>query len=163
MDRPLYWGALAATVACLAVARFSARRPLWRSRANAVGTSDLIVAATAAAILVFHCSAMFFADWVDAVPFAEAPAAAVRDLGSTVSKVSFWLPAVALVVALRQVWPPALALVVVTLAGVGYTMFVPHALNTHLAWLASAAVTLALLATMLVVPSRRGETGSPGV
>ncbi|MEJ7756214.1 MAG: hypothetical protein WKF83_07705 [Nocardioidaceae bacterium] len=32
------------------------------------------MAAIAVAVLVFHCAAMFFADWVDAVPFAEAPA-----------------------------------------------------------------------------------------
>lgn len=108
---------------------------------------------------------MFFADWVDAVPFAEAPAAAVRDLDSLASEVSYWVPAVALVIALRQVWvwPPAVALLVVTLGGVGYTMFVPHALTTHLAWLAAAVVTLVLLGTALVSSSvPRGSVSSAG-
>lgn len=98
---------------------------------------------------------MFFADWVDAVPFAEAPAAAVRDLDTLASEVSYWVPAAALVVALRRVWPPALVLLVVTLVGVGYTMFVPHPLTTHLAWLAAAVVTVVLTNTALVFPVRR--------
>ena len=116
-----------------------------------------MVVAAAVAVLVFHCMAMFFADWVDAVPFAEAPAAAVRDLDSLASEVSYWVPAAALVVALRRVWPPAL----LVLVGVGYTMFVPHALDTHLAWLAAAAVTVVLTGTALVFPARRqGHSGS---
>lgn len=98
---------------------------------------------------------MFFADWVNAVPFAEAPAAAVRDLDSLASEASYWVPAAALVIAQRRVWPPALVLLVVTLVGVGYTMFVPHPLTTHLAWLAAAVVTLMLINTALVFPVRR--------
>lgn len=154
MDQPIYWGVLAATALVLAGARLAARRPLWRSRARAISTGDLAVAVAAAAVLVFHCAAMFFAAWVDAVPFAEAPAAAVRDLDSLASEVSYWVPAAALVVALRRVWPPGLVLLVVTLVGVGYTMFVPHPLTTHLAWLAAAVVTVVLTSTALVYPGR---------
>lgn len=160
MNQPLYWGMLAAMAVFLVGARLTARRPLWRSRSTVVRTSDLVVTATAAAILVFHCSAMFFADWVDALWFAEAPAAVMRDLDSLMSKASYWVPAAALLIPLRRVWPPALVLLIVTLGGVGYTMFVPHALTTHLAWLAAAVVTLALLTTALVVPARRGEAGA---
>ncbi len=98
---------------------------------------------------------MFFADWVNAVPFTQAPAAAVRDLDSLASEISYWVPAAALVIALRRVWPPALALLVVTLVGVGYTMFVPHPLTTHLAWLAAAVIALVLTNTALVFPVRR--------
>lgn len=162
MDQPIYWGALAATAIVLAGARLVARRPLWRSRSRAISTGDLVVAVIAVAVLVFHCSAMFFADWVDAVPFAEAPAAAVRNLDGLVSEVSYWVPAAALVVALRRVWPPALALLVVTLVGVGYTMFVPHSLTTHLAWLAAAVVTVVLTSTALVSPVRRDGQSWPG-
>lgn len=157
MDQPIYWGALAATAAVLAGARLVARRPLWRSRSRAVSRGDLVVVATAVAVLVFHCSAMFFADWVAAVPFADAPAAAVRDLDSLASEVSYWVPAAALVVALRRVWPPALVLLVVTLAGVGYTMFVPHPLTTHLVWLAAAVVTVVLTNAALVFPAHRQD------
>ncbi len=104
--------------------------------------------------------AMFFSDWVAAVPFAEAPADAVRDLDSVASEVAYWVPAGALVIALRRVWPPALLLLVVTLVGVGYTMFVPHALTTHLTWLAAAVVSLILIATALVFLRRGGQSRS---
>ena len=72
MDQPIYWGLLLATASVLVGARLAARRPLWRSHSSAIPTGDLVVTVTAAAILAFHCAAMFFADWVDAVPFAEA-------------------------------------------------------------------------------------------
>ncbi len=161
MDQPIYWGVLAATAVIGAGARLAARRPLWPRRARAVPTGELVVAATAVALLVFHCAAMFFADWVDAVPFSEAPAAAVRDLDSLVSEVAYWVPAGALVIALRRVWPPALLLLGVTVVGVGYTMFVPHALTTHLAWLAAAGVSVVLVATALVLPARREGRSRP--
>lgn len=117
------------------------------------------MAAVMAAALVFHCAAMFFAGWVDAVPFAEQPAVAVRDLDSLASEVAYWVPAAGLVIALRRVWPPALGVLVVTLVGVGYTMFVPHSLSTHLAWIAAATITLVMVAAGLV--TMRGRVAQP--
>ena len=155
MDQSIYWGVLAATAIVGAGARLAARRPLWQRRASGLAMWESAVAAIAVALLVFHCMAMFFSDWVAVVPFADASAAAVRDLGSVASEVAYWAPAGALVIALRRVWPPALVLLVVTLVGVGYTMFVPHALTTHLTWLATAVVSLILIATALVFPLRR--------
>jgi hypothetical protein len=111
------------------------------------------------AALVFHCAAMFFADWVHAVPFADEPAQSVRALG-VVSQVAYWVPAVGLAVALRRVWPPGLGLLTATLVGVGYTMFVPHSLTTHLTWIAAAAITLVMIATALVAPLRRHAPAS---
>ena len=133
-----------------------ARRPLWPRHSSPVSPVELTAAGVAVTVLVFHCAAMFFADWVDAVPFAQPPARAVRSLGVT-SQVAYWLPAAGLVLALRRSWPPALALLGATLIGVGVTMFVPHALSTHLAWLSSAVVTVVLIATFLVVPPGRGS------
>lgn len=135
-----------------------ARRPLWPRLASPVSPVELTVAGVAVAVLVFHCAAMFFAGWVDVVPFAQLPARMVRSLGVT-SQLAYWLPAAALVIALRRSWPPALAVLGATLIGVGVTMFVPHALSTHLAWLASAVVTVVLIATLLVVPPGRGGQG----
>lgn len=117
--------------------------------------------AAAVAVLVFHCATMFFADWVDAVPFAEASADVVRALGPA-SQVAYWVPALALVIALRRVWPPALALLIVTLVAVGYTMFVRHPLSTHLAWLGAAAGILVLILTALVFPVRRDKALTSG-
>jgi hypothetical protein len=105
-------------------------------------------------VLAFHCATMFFASWVDAVPLAKAPADVVRALGPA-SQVAYWVPAITLVMALRRIWRPALALLIVTLFGVGYTMFVPHPLFTHLAWLGATSGVLVLIMTALVSPVRR--------
>lgn len=156
MDQPLFWAVLAATAVVGAGVRLAARRPLWPRHSSAVPMGDLVVAAIAVAVLVFHCAAMFFADWVGAVPFAEAPADAVRALGPA-SRVGYWVPAGGLVIALRRVWPPALGLLIVTLVGVGCTMFVPFALTTHLSWLGAAVGTLVLIAAALIFPLRRED------
>lgn len=149
MDQPVLWVTLVVMAAVAMVLRLVAGRPLWRGRARAIPGWELGVAAVMVAALVFHCAAMFFPDWVDAVPFAEGPAASVRALGPA-SQVAYWLPSVGVVIALRRVWPPALGLLVVALVGVGYTMFVPHSLTTHLAWITAAALTLVTIAAGLV-------------
>ena len=149
MEQPVFWAVLSATALVAVAVRLGARRPLWRRRASVVPARDLAVAAAAGAALVFHCAAMFFPDVVDAVPLGEQPAAAVRDLG-LVSQVAYWVPAGVLVVALRRVWPPALVLLTAALVGVGYTMYVPHRLEVHLAWLAAAVISLVAVMTALV-------------
>ena len=154
MDQPIFWSALTIAAVAGMGLRIALGRPLWPRRARAIPPGDLAVAAVMAAALVFHCAAMFFADWVDAVPFAEAPAAAVRDLDSLASQLAYWAPALGLVLTLRRVWPPALVLLAATLVGVGYTMFVPHSLSTHLAWIAAATITLVLVVAGFVTLRR---------
>ena len=158
MDEPVLWGALLATAVVAGALRLVVGRPLWPRRSFPVSPGELTAAGTAVTVLAFHCAAMFFAGWVDAVPLAELPARTVRSLG-VVSQVAYWLPAAGLVVALRRLWPPALGLLGVTLTGVGITMFLPHGLTTHLAWLASAVVTVVLIATFLVAPPSRRSQG----
>lgn len=154
MDQPVYWGILTAAALIGMAARLAARRPLWRQRSSAIPPRELAAAAVMVAVLVFHCAAMFFADWVNAVPLAEGPASAVRELG-LISQVTYGVPAAVLVVALRRVWPPALVLLTLTLVGVGYTMFVPYRLTTHLSWLAATAIIVVAIAAALVAPLRR--------
>lgn len=154
MDQPVFWGALTATALIGIAVRLAVRRPLWLRRSSGVPPRELAVAAMMVAVLVFHCSAMFFAELVDAVPFTGVPAGAVRDLG-LFSQATYWVPVAVLVLALRTVWRPALVLLTATLVGVGYTMFVPHALTTHLTWLAAATITLVVIAAALVAPLRR--------
>jgi hypothetical protein len=153
MEQPAYWVALTAAALVAMGVRLVARRPLWRQRSTRIRPRELALGAVVVTALVFHCAAMFFADWIDAVPFADGPASAVRTLGLS-SQVTYWVPAVALVVCLRRVWAPALAVLTAVLLGVGYTMFVPHSLNTHLMWLAAAAITLVVIAAALVAPLR---------
>ena len=156
MGEPVLWGVLLATALVGAALRMVAQRPLWPRHSCSISPLELAAAGVAVTVLMFHCAAMFFAGWVDAVPLAGTPARAVRSLG-VVSQVAYWLPAVGLVIALRRLWPPALGLLGVTLIGVGVTMFSPHSLTTHLAWLASAVVTVVLIATLLVAPPGRGS------
>ena len=159
MDQPVYWSFLTATALIGMGVRLAARRPLWRRHSSGVPPHELAAAAVMVAALAFHCASMFFADWVDAVPLAEGPAGAVRELG-LVSQVTYWVPAAVLVFALRRVWTPALVLLAAALAGVGYTMFVPHSLTTHLAWIATATITLVVVATALLAPLDR-EAAAP--
>jgi hypothetical protein len=160
MGQPVLWSTLVAIATVAMGVRLAVGRPLWRRHARAVPAWELAVAAVMVVTLVFHCAAMFFADWVDAVPFAEGPAAAVRAMGP-VSQAAYWLPSLVLVITLRRVWPPALGLLVVTLVGVGYTMFVPHALSVHLAWIAASAIALVLIMAGLVTRTDR-ETQPAG-
>ncbi len=154
MDQPVYWGILTAVALIGTGVRLVARRPLWRQRSSVIPPQELAAAAVMVAALVFHCATMFFADWVNALPLVEGPASAVRELG-LISQVTYWVPAAVLVVAVRRVWLPALVLLTVTLVGVGYTMFLPHSLTTHLAWLAAAATMVVTIAAGLVAPLRR--------
>lgn len=158
MGEPIFWAVLASIVIAGGSARLVARRPLWPGRSSAIRPAELALAGVSVLVLVFHCAAMFFAPWIDVVPFLEAPAAAVRALGP-VSQAAYWLPALGAVVALRRVWPPALGLLVVTLAGVGVTMFWWFELTTHLAWIAAAVLTLAAIFSALVAPRERAGTG----
>ncbi|MDN5749510.1 MAG: hypothetical protein L0H64_13505 [Pseudonocardia sp.] len=139
MDQPIFWTGLLAVSVFAAVVRWSVGRPLLARHAIPIGRVELLVAGLSVLVLVFHCTAMFFGSWVDAVPGAVAPADAVRSLG-TASQLSYWVPVVVLVSSWRRIWWPALALLIVTLTGVGVTMFWPYALATHLAWLAAAVL-----------------------
>jgi hypothetical protein len=108
-----------------------------------------MVAFVSGLALVFHCAAMFFAPWVDAVSFLLVPADTVRGMGVG-SQVAYWLPAAALVVAWRRVWGPALGALVVTLVGVGVTMYWPFPFNAHLAWLTAVIIVGSLIPTLLL-------------
>ncbi len=160
MNQPLYWTFLAAAAACGVAARLAVGHPLLRRQAVSIGRAELVIAALSLLALVFHCASMFFAPWTDAVPGGQALGDPVRALGP-VSQVAYWVPAVALIAALRRVWWPALALLTAALAGVGITMFWSYSLATHLSWLAAAALTSIAVAGSLV--SRRAADGSRGL
>lgn len=151
MDHPIFWSALLAVAVLTTAVRLRTGAALLPRHATPVGRAGLLVAALSVLVLVFHCAAMFFGPWVDAIPGAQAPADAVRSMG-TISQLSYWVPAGALVLALLRVWWPGLLLLVTTLTGVGVTMYWPYALTTHLAWLAAAIVVGALVSVALLSP-----------
>lgn len=160
-QQPVFWSALLALSLAGLGTRLLTGGPLMGALARPLRPWEITVAAGSLLLLAFHCLAMFFAGWVDLVPLLRAPAAAVRSLG-TASQVSYWVPAALVLVAVRHVWPPALAVLAVTLAGVGYTMFVPHALWTHLWWIAAAVGALVLVAAGLVTSPARRHPARPG-
>lgn len=153
MNQPVYWSVLLGVAVLAGAARLATGGPLLPRRAVPLRRPELLLAGIALLVLVFHCASMFFAPWTDALPGGRALGDAVR-AGGAASQVAYWLPAVALLAAVRRVWWPGLLLLAVTLVGVGYTMFWPHPLPTHLAWLAAAVLTVVAVASSLV--------GSPG-
>ncbi|MBW0092872.1 hypothetical protein I4I73_22035 [Pseudonocardia sp. KRD-184] len=161
MDQPIFWGTLLTVTVLVAALRLRTARPLLDRRAIAVGRVELGVAGLSVLVLAFHCAAMFFGAWVDAIPGAGAPADAVRAMGIA-SHWAYWLPATILLLAWRRVWWPALALLFVALLGVGITMFWPYPLTTHLAWLAAAIVVSLFISTALLrsVPPANSHPGA---
>jgi len=149
VDQPVFWSALLAVSVALVVVRLRRGAPLLTRFSRRTPVGALVVAAVAAVALVFHCGSMFFAPWVDAIPGLGGPAGAVRAMG-TASQAAYWVPAALLVVMLGRLWWPAVLVIVVSLVGVGVTMFSPYPLTTHLVWLATATLTLVATATGLL-------------
>lgn len=156
MDQPILWGALLSVTVLAAALRLGAARPLLSLRAIPVGRVELGVAGLSVLVLVFHCAAMFFGPWVDAIPGAQVPADAVRAMG-TASQWAYWLPATTLVLSWSRIWWPALALLLTTLLGVGITMFWPYLLSTHLAWLAGVILVGMFISAALLAPRPAAE------
>ena len=149
MDEPVYWLVLLGIFVAGASVRLLVRRPLLLGLSTALHPWELVTAGASLVLLAFHCSAMFFAEWVNAVPSLSAPAASVRELG-TASQTAYWVPVVMLVIATRRLWPPALGILTFTLLGVGATMFWPFELTTHYMWIGSAVITIVVIASALV-------------
>lgn len=157
MDHPLLWSALLGVVLLGGLARLLARDAVLAPRAVPLRAWERAFVVIGGVLLVFHCTAMFFGPWVDAVPGLEPAARAVRASG-TASQIAYWVPAAAVVFGWRRLWWPALAVVAVNLIGVGVTMFIAFPLVVHLAWL-SALVLAALAVSMFFV----GDPREPAV
>jgi hypothetical protein len=149
VDQPIYWSTLTATVALLAVVRWRARRPLLARRSAPLRRWEWAIATVSVAALVFHCGAMFFSAWINAVPGLRPPADSIRSFGAG-SQAAYWIPALILFAAVRRTWWPGLILVATTLIGMGVTMFWSYGLTTHLSWLAAAVLTVTAVFAALV-------------
>ncbi|MFC5929811.1 hypothetical protein D6T64_05995 [Cryobacterium melibiosiphilum] len=147
MNQPFLWGGLLAFAIAVGVVR-AVRGPFLPGRAVRLGPVARTVAVLSVAALVFHCSAMFFEPWVNAISFLRPLAAEVNAMGG-VSQVAYWVPAALLLLAWRRVWWPGLVLLAVTLVGVGVTMYWPYPLVVHLGWLAAVIVVGVLVSTAL--------------
>ncbi|MDJ0339746.1 hypothetical protein [Cryobacterium sp. PH31-O1] len=149
MNQPFLWGALLAFAIVAGALRLVVGHPLLRSRSVRVGPLGAAVALVSGLLLVFHCAAMFFGPWINALPLLQAPADMVRSMGVG-SEIAYWVPAALLVLAWRRVWWPALAALAVAVVGVGVTMYWPYPLAVHLAWLTAIIVVGSLIPTLLL-------------
>jgi len=149
MNQPYLWGGLLTFAVVTVAVRLFVGHPLLRSRSVRVKKLGSAVAFVSGLLLVFHCAAMFFGPWINALPLLQAPADMVRSMGVG-SEIAYWMPAALLVVAWRRVWWPALLAMVVAIVGVGVTMYWPYPLVVHLAWLTAIIVLGSLIPTVLL-------------
>jgi len=149
MNHPLLWGGLLALTVVAGAIRLTLGYPLLRGRSVRLGPLSITVAVVSALALVFHCAAMFFGPWINMVPFLLPAADMVRAMGPG-SQTTYWLPAVTLVLACRCVWWPFLAALIITLVGVGVTMYWPFSLVVHLGWLAAVIIVGSLIPLMVL-------------
>jgi hypothetical protein len=136
-----YWPSLTVLVIIVGVARVVHRSPLLPSRSEP-GIGFLAVAGLGALVLSFHCAAMFFPRVVALVPGLDGPASSITALGAA-SRWAFWIPAGIVSLAAATLLRPAGAIVGVALVAVGFTMFRPAALSSHLLFIAVAVVAIA--------------------
>lgn len=149
---------LTVVVVTLAVARGVVKQPLLARRARPLHVAELVVAMVSVALLVFHCTAMFTPDAVALVGIFDRPAATVRDLSGPVGRAAYWIPAGALVLAVRRLWWPAPVSLTVALVAVGWTMYAGgFTLTEHVVTIVAAGTIVALVAAGLVAvkPPRR--------
>jgi len=156
VNQPFLWGGLLALAIIAGVVRALLGRPFLLERAVGLGSPARTVAVLSAAALVFHCAAMFFTPWVNAIGFLRPLAAGVNAMG-VASQIAYWAPAALLLLAWRRVWWPALTVMAVALAGVGVTMYWPYPLPVHLSWLTAVIVAGVFISTALVGPRARPD------
>lgn len=158
MLRPGFFAVLAAVSVVILLARLVRGDPLLPSRARVMRPGDLGLFGVSLAALVFHCAAMFSPDVVASLGL-DAPAAIARDLNDPIGQVAYWVPAVTLVVSIRGLWWPAPVLLSVAAFAVGWTMYAGFTLNEHLATIAFAVITIALItASLMNMPARSQDT-----
>jgi hypothetical protein len=141
---------LTAALVALALLRLLARRPLLAARARTIARGEAVLAGVSLLLLVFHCAAMFAPDVIALLRVLDRPAAVVRDLGDPVGQAAYWVPAAALVVAVRRLWWPAPLATGITLLAVGWTMYGDFTLTQHLVAIVTAGLVVGLAVTGLV-------------
>lgn len=163
MARPGFFTALAVLVGAILVVRLVRRAPLLAGRARRLTVAESTTVVVADVLLVFHCAAMFATGWVAAIGVLDVPAAIVSDLSDPIGRVAYWLPAVALLIAVRRLWWPAPVGLALALAAVGWTMYGSFTVDQHLATIAVAVTGIAITVAGLVEPPSRNRPGRPAV
>lgn len=111
--------------------------------------------------LILHCAAMFFMPVVAAIPGTGAILDQINGMG-VASMIWYAVPAVVLLVGLRRQQVAAVAVLAVALLAVGVTMYNGTELSIHLATIFAAAVVIAGILTLLVLPPWSGRSARTG-
>lgn len=136
--------------------------------ARPMSYAELALTAVGLLGLILHCTAMFFMPVVAEIPGTGAILEQVNGMGAA-SMIWYAVPAVLLLVGLRRQRMAAVAVLAVALLAVGVTMSNGSALSIHLATIFAAAVVIAGILSLLVLPpwsgrgraARSGTTASP--
>ncbi|MDJ0351441.1 hypothetical protein [Pseudarthrobacter sp. PH31-O2] len=151
---------LAAIAGVLLVIRLLAPAVPHARLARRVTPGELVLAVAGVAGLVLHCGAMFFGSVVAAIPGTGSVIAQINAMG-TASILWYVLPAALLLAGLRRQQLFAVVVLAVALLAVGVTMYNGAPLATHLVTIYAAAVVIAAIMFLLVLPPRFGRPGAP--
>lgn len=147
---------LLAVVGLVVCARLALDGLPLSSLATRLSVGDAVMAGVGLLGLVFHCGAMFFTGLVKEIPGASGPIEAINALNAA-SIVWYVVPAVLVLMGLRQFHWLGVVSVSVALIAVGVTMYNGGPLDVHLATIFAAAVVLVLVAAALVLPPTLGS------
>ncbi len=157
-----YLLSLALVTASALGARLVLRGMPVKRLAAPVDVSGVLLIVVGLAGLAFHCGSMFFRSNVQSVPGLSPVIGEIDALGAV--SIAWYAASAGLVVAgLRRQYPPALAVLVLSLAGVGVTMYDHGPLAPHLSAIFVAVVVLAgVIAVLAGPPSRPLAATGPG-
>ncbi len=127
-----------------------------RPLARRITTAQAALTAVGLLGLLLHCTAMFFEPVVAAIPGTGPAISQINGMGAA-SMLWYAVPAVLLLVGLRRQLPLALAVLAVALLAVGITMYNGAALSTHVVTIYAAAVVIAGIMFLLVLPPWSGR------
>lgn len=118
---------------------------------------DAALLAAGVLLLAFHCFAMFFTSLAERLPGTATAIQDIRALG-TASVIWYAVPAIAVLLGLRQLhWCP-LGVAALALLSIGTTMYNGGSLYQHLVAIWVGVVLLAAVLATLVMPPSTSET-----
>ncbi len=142
---------LAVVALVLLLSRFSIPGlPLKGLAARMTGV-DFILAAAGLCGLILHCASMFYQPLVALIPGSTAVISQINSMGMA-SVIWYVLPSLLLLTGLRRQNFVVLTVLAAALVAVGVSMYNGAALSTHLSTVFAAAVVVAAIMFLLVVP-----------
>lgn len=140
---------LLATIAIIALSRFTVAELPWRRYSRMVTKRDIALLVVGMLGLVLHCVAMFFRGLIAPITLLDGYVGAVNELGLA-SVILYVIPALLVLVALRRQNRYALVTIATILVAVGVTMYDGGGVAIHLATIFAAATAIAATVAVFV-------------